>query len=51
MVHVQFGLGQSGDEGVQIAGAVACAELVGQGFLPGNGAPQDRGREGARVIG
>lgn len=31
MVDVEFGLGQSGDEGVQVV-------VVGQGFLPGNGA-------------
>lgn len=34
MVHVQFGLGKSGDEGVQIAGVIAWGVVVGQGFLP-----------------
>jgi hypothetical protein len=34
VVHVQFGLGQSGDEGVQIAGVIACGAVVGQGSSP-----------------
>lgn len=34
MVDVQFGLGQSGDEGVQVARG-ARVHVVGQGGLPG----------------
>lgn len=46
MVHVEFGLGEPGDEGVQVArdlpgghgGRDARVAVVGHGFLPGNGA-------------
>ncbi|GAB2759396.1 hypothetical protein GCM10027072_67290 [Streptomyces bullii] len=41
MVHVQFGLGQSGYEGVQVAcltGGV-CGGTVGQGSSPGTASP------------
>lgn len=53
MVHVEFGLGQSGDEVVQVArdgpgghgGRDARVAVVGHGFLPGNGAlPVSGGR-------
>ncbi|MEH0418137.1 hypothetical protein QA861_11845 [Streptomyces sp. B21-083] len=52
MVDVQFGLGQPGDEGVRVTDA-GCGPLVvvGQGFLPGNGAPDRATVGGTRVIG
>ncbi|GHJ00166.1 hypothetical protein TPA0906_20310 [Streptomyces olivaceus] len=34
MVDVQLGLGQPGDEGVQVARDVGVDEVLGHGFLP-----------------
>jgi hypothetical protein len=39
VVDVQFGLGQSGDEGVQVARDVGVDEVLGQGVPPRNGVP------------
>ncbi|MCC9709950.1 hypothetical protein E4N62_34635 [Streptomyces sp. MNU76] len=66
MVHMQFGLRQTGDEGVQVAGAgggggagdggaqghALRGAAVGQGFSPGTASAPDRGLlRGTRVIG
>jgi hypothetical protein len=54
VVHVEFGLGQPGDEVVQVArdgagghgGRDARVAVVGHGFLPGNGALPSFGGRG-----
>ncbi|GAA2418826.1 hypothetical protein GCM10010255_68110 [Streptomyces coeruleofuscus] len=53
MVHVQFGLGQTGDEGLQVAWGAGVDEMLGQGFLPGTAPLPARGGRGAgdRLIG
>lgn len=51
MVDVQFGLRQSGDEGVQVARDVGVDEVLGQGFLPKAAPAGARGGGRARVIG
>lgn len=50
MVHMQFGLGQCGDEGLQVAWGAGVDEMLGQGFLPGTAPLPARGGR-ARVIG
>ncbi|GAA3954814.1 hypothetical protein GCM10022384_05270 [Streptomyces marokkonensis] len=53
MVDVQFGLRQTGDEGVQIARDVGVDEVLWHGFLPGTAPRAGVGRRdtGDRLIG
>ena len=48
VVHMQFGLGQSGDEGVQVARDAGVDETVGQGSSPGTASLAGRAVGGTR---